>query len=522
MSCNPNYKRLQLRRGSLFDWQNKQPLPQGVNPVLQDGEVSYAYFHERQYHLIKIGDGVTEWNDLPCLRLKDPNPCPHLDIIQLQDEDVDSGPDSLPVTQSGVDSNALNILPTYGASYYDFTSASGAFIEVNYDTATDSQPFNSDHIIHLDILPTMPTHSGLIVLSDGQSWNSKVLFASGLSFFGYGMSQCPNIDRYLHTQMFASSGDTLHIEASGLVYKDNLLIDPDQSGIPPEGIVSNGLIDLDCLPFQIYEMELLGRFGVSGEMFRVGNQATITAPNKGELLLFAVDSGIAYNNDGFWEVNISGDLQSIYTDKTPHYMPLMQIGQELPVSSGIYGSEIYGDFSIGITMNGTNAGIEYYNNRPYTQAFLTLKDHFTKLSVDTLPFRVYEDSWSHIHIERLWNQYYILKDTSYYAVRESGLNFGQVGLTEPTGKVVTVGREIVSSGSFYPASGLFYHGFMDGIEFQRVDCPATTTTTTIAPTPPTTTTTTTIAPAPPTTTTTTTTPPPVAGSELDVVFVRYS
>lgn len=60
MSCNQNYKNIVIRRGLWSDFRAE-------NPVLKAGEPSYAYNDTNKLYLIKIGDGVTAWRDLPCL-----------------------------------------------------------------------------------------------------------------------------------------------------------------------------------------------------------------------------------------------------------------------------------------------------------------------------------------------------------------------------------------------------------------------------------------------------------------------
>lgn len=46
--------RIQLRRDSSIDWQT-------VNPILLEGEMGL----DLTLNCLKIGDGVTPWNDLP-------------------------------------------------------------------------------------------------------------------------------------------------------------------------------------------------------------------------------------------------------------------------------------------------------------------------------------------------------------------------------------------------------------------------------------------------------------------------
>lgn len=43
----------QFRRGKLAEWE-------AINPVLQNGEPGFAY----DYHILKIGDGVSKWQEL--------------------------------------------------------------------------------------------------------------------------------------------------------------------------------------------------------------------------------------------------------------------------------------------------------------------------------------------------------------------------------------------------------------------------------------------------------------------------
>ena len=60
MSCNHNYKHINLRRGTYAEMRR-------LNPLLQEGEVAHAYQVSQGFYIVKIGDGVTLWNDLPCL-----------------------------------------------------------------------------------------------------------------------------------------------------------------------------------------------------------------------------------------------------------------------------------------------------------------------------------------------------------------------------------------------------------------------------------------------------------------------
>ena len=59
MHCNQNYKHLQIRRGNAQRFRS-------ANPVLQSGEIAYGNLPGIKFNIVKIGDGVTPWNDLPC------------------------------------------------------------------------------------------------------------------------------------------------------------------------------------------------------------------------------------------------------------------------------------------------------------------------------------------------------------------------------------------------------------------------------------------------------------------------
>lgn len=67
MSCNHNYKHINLRRGPYAQMRRE-------NPLLQEGEVAHAYAESHGFYIVKIGDGVTLWNDLPCLVFSLANP----------------------------------------------------------------------------------------------------------------------------------------------------------------------------------------------------------------------------------------------------------------------------------------------------------------------------------------------------------------------------------------------------------------------------------------------------------------
>ena len=50
----PNYIKIKIRRGSTADWL-------AVNPVLELGEITA----DMDKHLIKVGNGVSQWSALP-------------------------------------------------------------------------------------------------------------------------------------------------------------------------------------------------------------------------------------------------------------------------------------------------------------------------------------------------------------------------------------------------------------------------------------------------------------------------
>lgn len=72
---------IRLRRGNQADWEN-------VNPVLAAGEPAYVYETKQ----LKIGDGVTAWNDLQYASLNDASGT----LIVLNPLDPDPDPDTLP------------------------------------------------------------------------------------------------------------------------------------------------------------------------------------------------------------------------------------------------------------------------------------------------------------------------------------------------------------------------------------------------------------------------------------------
>lgn len=64
MSRALKFSTIQLRRDSAPDWQT-------ANPVLADGELGIETHPGSILDRIKIGDGVTRWNDLPYLGATD-------------------------------------------------------------------------------------------------------------------------------------------------------------------------------------------------------------------------------------------------------------------------------------------------------------------------------------------------------------------------------------------------------------------------------------------------------------------
>ena len=55
MTCN--FEHIQIKRGTYAGFE-------AANPILKDGEPSYTILDTTP--IIKIGDGVTNWKDLPC------------------------------------------------------------------------------------------------------------------------------------------------------------------------------------------------------------------------------------------------------------------------------------------------------------------------------------------------------------------------------------------------------------------------------------------------------------------------
>jgi hypothetical protein len=120
MNCNQNYKHLQLNRGRYIDYISK-------NPVLKSGEASYVYIENLKFHILKIGDGVTNWKDLPCLRFDDPVPyttpppvCVDDNFLLLQGGYFDLSLRGVNIINSGsIESSEYTIPPS---SYqFDFT-----------------------------------------------------------------------------------------------------------------------------------------------------------------------------------------------------------------------------------------------------------------------------------------------------------------------------------------------------------------------------------------------------------------
>jgi len=133
MSCNPNYKHLQLRRGNYWDFYRS-------NLILDEGEVSYAYQSSQEFYILKIGDGITKWRDLPCLKFKTTNPykpptepCAEKDILILQDDFFDTSFYGHSIINSGVVNNSGDY--TLGFSSYEFSGVNNAYMYTDYSSA---------------------------------------------------------------------------------------------------------------------------------------------------------------------------------------------------------------------------------------------------------------------------------------------------------------------------------------------------------------------------------------------------
>lgn len=130
MSCNPNYKHLQINRGKYTDYLSK-------NPILKSGEASYAYADNFKFHILKIGDGINRWRDLPCLKFNDPVPyttqppvCTDDNFLLLHGGYFDLSSRGVTIVNSG---------STENGDYYTIPPSSYQFDFVN--------SYNSPHII---------------------------------------------------------------------------------------------------------------------------------------------------------------------------------------------------------------------------------------------------------------------------------------------------------------------------------------------------------------------------------------
>ena len=111
MSCNHNYKHLKIRRGNAQRFK-------ATNPVLQSGEIAYGNIPGLKFNIVKIGDGVTPWNDLPCLPFSDPVPyttpppvCVDDNFLSLQGGYFDLSSRGTPVGNNGSLENPNYTIP---------------------------------------------------------------------------------------------------------------------------------------------------------------------------------------------------------------------------------------------------------------------------------------------------------------------------------------------------------------------------------------------------------------------------
>jgi hypothetical protein len=116
MSCNHNYKNLKVRRGEYRFFKLE-------NPLLDEGEVSHAYKTKDGFYIVKIGDGTTRWNDLPCLVFDanipttTPGPCYAQQYFKLEDSPYDTSFFAFSTKNRDVEPTSINA-NIVGASGY--------------------------------------------------------------------------------------------------------------------------------------------------------------------------------------------------------------------------------------------------------------------------------------------------------------------------------------------------------------------------------------------------------------------
>ena len=133
MHCNQNYKHLQIRRGNAQRFRS-------ANPVLQSGEIAYGNLPGIKFNIVKIGDGVTPWNDLPCLPFSDPVPyttsppvCLDDNFLLLQGGYFDLSFRGTPVGNNGSLENPNYKIPPSSYQFdYEGLAQDSPFVLANY------------------------------------------------------------------------------------------------------------------------------------------------------------------------------------------------------------------------------------------------------------------------------------------------------------------------------------------------------------------------------------------------------
>lgn len=116
MSCNHNYKNLKVRRGEYRFFKLE-------NPLLDEGEVSHAYKTKDGFYIVKIGDGITRWNDLPCLVFDanlpttTPGPCYPEQYFKLEDSPYDTSFFAFSTKNRDVEPTSINANIVGGSGY---------------------------------------------------------------------------------------------------------------------------------------------------------------------------------------------------------------------------------------------------------------------------------------------------------------------------------------------------------------------------------------------------------------------
>ena len=134
MSCNQNYKNLKVRRVEYRFFKLE-------NPLLDEGEVSHAYKTRDGFYIVKIGDGITRWNDLPCLVFDanlpttTPGPCYPQQYFKLEDSPYDTSFFAFSTANKDVEPTSINANIVGGSGYaVNFTGnvSTSPQMSVNY------------------------------------------------------------------------------------------------------------------------------------------------------------------------------------------------------------------------------------------------------------------------------------------------------------------------------------------------------------------------------------------------------